>query len=68
MKPIYQMTKEELFSEFHFDANDQNGLSKSRVEILREAHGENKLQETKNRIQDNYCKNNNCTFGISGKH
>ncbi len=47
MKPIYQMTKEELFSEFHFDADDQNGLSKSRVEILREAHGENKLQESK---------------------
>ena len=47
MKPIYQMTKEELFSEFHFDANDINGLNDDRVTLLREAHGENKLQESK---------------------
>ena len=47
MKQIYQMTKEELFKEFHFDANDLNGLNEDRVALLREAHGENKLQEGK---------------------
>ncbi len=48
MKEIYQMTKEELFSEYHFDENDKNGLTENRVAILREAHGENKLQEAQN--------------------